>query len=175
MFKALGENASDKDGKEAHLSTRKVLDNLKQEESLLTVLKLPVGVKWLSNKGFREGLKALQQEENVKEKESKEKLTVAGESSFNLPKMIDIPAGKFTMGDGLDSDNPAHEVTLSGFEISETQITQSQYEAIMWDNPSYFKGKDLPVETVLWDDAMEFCKILSSKTGRKYTLPMEAQ
>lgn len=54
-------------------------------------------------------------------------------------------------------------------------VTQAQYQAIMGTNPSNFKGDDLPVEQVSWNDAVEFCRKLSAKTGREYRLPTEAE
>ena len=90
-----------------------------------------------------------------------------------------IPAGTFTMG-GSGSDEKKHEVTLTKpFWLGRTEVTQGQWEAVMGNNPSHFKGKDLPVEQVSWDDAQEFCKKLNEKSllpaGWQWALPTEAQ
>jgi formylglycine-generating enzyme required for sulfatase activity len=44
-------------------------------------------------------------------------------------------------------------------------VTQAQYEQVMGVNPSNFKGRDLPVEMVSWDDAQEFCKKATRTAG----------
>lgn len=82
--------------------------------------------------------------------------------------LVSIPAGTFQMGsdDGGDNEKPVHTVTLDySFEMSQTEITQEQYETIMGENPSSFSGTNLPVETVSWYDAVTFCNNLSSSEG----------
>jgi formylglycine-generating enzyme required for sulfatase activity len=100
-----------------------------------------------------------------------------------------LPAGKFLMGSpkgdmGAANDesdrapnNPAqHEVTLSKpFLIGVTEITQEQYQQVTGTNPSHFKGADLPVDSVSWEDATRFCKMLSDKTGKVVRIPTEAE
>ncbi|MCX7020598.1 MAG: formylglycine-generating enzyme family protein, partial [Candidatus Sumerlaeota bacterium] len=96
--------------------------------------------------------------------------------------MVWIPPGAFDMG-SPDSENgrssgegPVHRVTLDGFLLGKTEVTQAQYEKIAGTNPSSFKGDgNLPVENVSWNDAVSFCKKLSGKSGRTFTLPTEAQ
>lgn len=81
--------------------------------------------------------------------------------------MVPIPGGTFQMGsDRFTTSKPIHTVTLSPFEMSETEITQGQYETIMNANPSTYKG-DLtrPVETVNWQEAVSFCNRLSISQG----------
>jgi len=98
-------------------------------------------------------------------------------------RLVLIPAGKFMMGSpategGRNSEEgPQHEVTISkSFYMGVFEVTQEQYEQVMGDNPSYFKGSGNPVENIAsWDDAVAFCKKLSTKTGKKVTLPTEAQ
>ncbi|MDC0279224.1 formylglycine-generating enzyme family protein, partial [bacterium] len=93
-----------------------------------------------------------------------------------------IPAGTFTMGDasGEDDETP-HEVTLTKpFKMGIHEVTQAQYEQVMGVNPSGFKGADNPVETLSWDDAVEFCRRLSElpaekAAGNVYRLPTEAE
>ena len=97
-----------------------------------------------------------------------------------------IPAGKFLMGTPLteqerSQDETQHEVTLTqGFRMGVHEVTQAQYEQVMGQNPSHFKGATLPVEKVSYDDALAFCKKLSDlpaekAAGRKYRLPTEAE
>lgn len=94
--------------------------------------------------------------------------------------MVGVPAGSFEMGDPLmDDATPVHTVTLPGFLIGQTPITQAQWQAVMGTNPSRFQGfadsPQLPVERVSWEDAVEFCRRLSALSGDLYTLPSEAQ
>ena len=97
-------------------------------------------------------------------------------------RLVLIPAGKFMMGSPAteagrgSNEGPQHEVTISKpFYMGAFEVTQEQYEQVMGVNPSGFKGAKNPVETVSWDDAVEFCKKLSARTGKKVMLPTEAQ
>ncbi len=97
-------------------------------------------------------------------------------------RLVLVPAGKFMMGSpateaGRSSDEgPQHEVTISkSFYMGVFEVTQEQYEQVMGVNHSGFKGAKNPVETVSWDEAVEFCKKLSARTGKKVMLPTEAQ
>ena len=105
--------------------------------------------------------------------------------------MIWIKPGTFIMGSpenelGRANDEDQYEVTLTqGYWLGKFEVTQAQYEAVMGKNPSYWywKGADLPVEMVCWNDAMEFCAKLTASEkaagrlpeGYEYTLPTEAQ
>lgn len=90
--------------------------------------------------------------------------------------LVKIPTGEFMMGsNNAEDEKPIHKVELKGFYMSKYPITQAQYEAIMDINPSHFKGKNNPVESVSWDMAQKFCQNLSKKIGKKYQLPSESQ
>ena len=97
-----------------------------------------------------------------------------------------IPAGKFLMGSPetekrREGGETQHEVTLTqGFRMGIHEVTQAQYEQVMGQNPSQFKGATLPVETVRYNDALEFCQKLSDlpaekAAGHQYRLPTEAE
>jgi formylglycine-generating enzyme required for sulfatase activity len=107
-------------------------------------------------------------------------LDLGGGVKLNL---VLIPAGNFMMGSTPEDaggwkffECPQRGVTLTKpFYMGVFEVTQAQYEAVMGANPSQFKGVDLPVEKVSWDDAAEFCKKLSEKTGRTVRLATEAE
>jgi formylglycine-generating enzyme required for sulfatase activity len=90
--------------------------------------------------------------------------------------LVYVVAGEFMMGaqDGIIDETPVHKVKLTkGYYIGKYEVTQSQWEAVMGDNPSYFKnsGKYAPVENVSWDNCHEFCR----KIGGGLRLPTEAE
>ena len=95
--------------------------------------------------------------------------------------MVEIPGGTFIMGspksekDRSSSEGPQRQVTVPSFYMGKYELTQAQYQAIMGTNPSKFKGDNRPVEGVSWNNAVEFCKKLSQKTGKNYRLPSEAE
>lgn len=112
-------------------------------------------------------------------------------------KMVWVEGGDFLMGctseqggDCSSDEQNVRRVTVDGFYIGMLEVTQSQWEKVIGtsiyqqeakDDPSddtnYFfgVGSDYPMYYVSWDEAMEFCRLLSQKTGKTYTLPTEAQ
>ncbi len=93
-----------------------------------------------------------------------------------------IPAGEFMMGspesvdDTDDKAKPQHKVRITKpFYLGVHEVTQAEYEKVMGENPSNFKGARNPVEQVSWNDAVEFCRKLSAKEGKTYRLPVEAE
>jgi len=104
--------------------------------------------------------------------------------------MVAIPSGSFLMGspetesERYDDESPQHEVTVQSFFLSKYPITQAQWREVarlpqvnreLDPDPSGFKGDRLPVESVSWQRAVEFCDRLSAVTGRTYRLPTEAE
>ena len=96
----------------------------------------------------------------------------------DCPEMVVIPAGSFHMGSNDSADQrPSHRVSVPSFLRSKTEVTQGQWKALMFSNPSSFDqcGDDCPVEMVSWNDAQEFTRRLSQKTGKAYRLPSESE
>ena len=96
--------------------------------------------------------------------------------------MVRVEAGTFTMGatpemkEPFDWEKPTHQVTLTNdYYIGKYEVTQALWQAVMGNNPSYFKGGNLPVEYVSWDDCQEFISKLNNMTGKKFRLPTEAE
>lgn len=112
--------------------------------------------------------------------------------------MVRIPAGEFRMGSagGEADEAPVHRVRISrDFEIGKFEVTQAQWETVMLDphakagaqrttpegatvgsDPSHFKGRSLPVESVSWDDIQAFLARLNARDrDHTYRLPTEAE
>jgi formylglycine-generating enzyme required for sulfatase activity len=92
--------------------------------------------------------------------------------------MVVIPAGSFVMGSNEHvAERPVHSVNVPAFMLGRTEVTQRQWIAVMGTNPSHFNncGMDCPVESINWNDAQEFARRLSQKTGKNYRLPSEAE
>jgi formylglycine-generating enzyme required for sulfatase activity len=93
-----------------------------------------------------------------------------GDSPVLGMQMVSIPKGSFTMGSGSGEsgrfDNETtRKVTIGAFAMGKFEVTQAQYERVMGYNPSFFREANLPVETVTWYDAIEFCNKLSVMEG----------
>ena len=122
---------------------------------------------------------AQQQPAASKPSNSKNTLTFTVKGiTFNMKK---VEGGTFMMGAtsemeyASDIEKPAHKVTLSTYYIGETEVTQALWQAVMEENPSEFKGRNLPVENVSWSDCQLFIEELNSLTGKKFRLPTEAE
>ena len=108
-------------------------------------------------------------------------------------KMIWVEGGEFIMGctseqsDCDDDEQNVRRVKVDGFYIGMLEVTQSQWEKVMGTSvyqqrdkestsePMRGVGPDYPMYYVSWEEASEFCRLLSNKTGKTYTLPTEAQ
>jgi formylglycine-generating enzyme required for sulfatase activity len=104
-------------------------------------------------------------------------------------RLVTIPEGQFTMGSQTEQEDnateqPAHQVKIAGFLMSQTPITQAQWRAVaslpqeylrLNPQPSEFRGENLPVDSVSWAEALEFCARLSRYSQKNYRLPSEAE
>ncbi len=104
-------------------------------------------------------------------------LTPSLKNSIGM-ELILIKPGEFRMGSdpGVEDEKPVHEVViLKPFYLGKYEVIQAEWRAVMGNNPSWFKGDNLPVEGVSFDEAKEFCRKLSQMTGEEYRLPSEAE
>jgi len=97
-------------------------------------------------------------------------------------KAVLITPGTFQMGSNPSEKGyrwfevPKHQVTLTKpFYLGIYEVTQSQWKAVMGNNPSYIKGEDQPVENVSWDDVQLFLQKLNAMRPETYRLPTEAE
>ena len=114
---------------------------------------------------------------------------VSGSNVISIPvkngitiDMVKVEAGTFMMGATSEMENPyswekpVHQVTLTNdYYIGKYEVTQALWKTVMGSNPSYFKGDNLPVEQVSWNDCQEFISKLNGLTGKKFRLPTEAE
>jgi formylglycine-generating enzyme required for sulfatase activity len=81
---------------------------------------------------------------------------------------VRVEGGTFQMGTasgGSNDERPVHTVTVKSFSIGKYEVTQKEWQEIMGNNPSRFRGDNRPVENVSWFDAVEYCNRLSLKEG----------
>ena len=108
--------------------------------------------------------------------------SLSAELNKLINNMVYVSGGTFTMGgtseqgsDAESDEKPTHSVTLSSYYICKYEVTQAIWRAVMGSNPSYFKGDNLPVENVSWNDCQTFINRLNNYTGRNFRLPTEAE
>ena len=96
--------------------------------------------------------------------------------------MVSVEGGTFMMGAGEEqpecnaNERPVHQVTLSGFAIGQTEVTQELWVAVMGSNPTNFRGNlQRPVDCVSWNDCQAFIAKLNELTGKTFRLPTEAE
>lgn len=103
-------------------------------------------------------------------------VSLSAELNKLINNMVYVSGGTFIMGGDESSDQtPTHSVTLSSYYICKYEVTQALWRAVMGSNPSKFKGDNLPVEQVSWNDCQTFINRLNNYTGRNFRLPTEAE
>ena len=108
-------------------------------------------------------------------------ITIPVKNGINI-EMVKVEAGSFNMGatpemvNPWEDEKPVHRVTLTNdYYIGKYEVTQALWQAVMGKNPSWFKGNDLPVEQVSWNDCQDFISKLNAMTGKRFRLPTEAE
>jgi formylglycine-generating enzyme required for sulfatase activity len=110
---------------------------------------------------------------------------------LECPELVVVPRGSFWMGSpagtganaagkskapwAQPNEMPQHRVDVPAFAMGKHEVTQEQWTALMGENPSFQKGRNLPVENVSWHDAQAYIRKLSEKTQKNYRLPSEAE
>jgi len=99
--------------------------------------------------------------------------------------MVYVAPGSFMMGspssedgrfDGRFDHETQHRVTLTkGYWLGKYEVTQRQWQSVMGSNPSNFKGDNLPVENVSWDDCQMFIARVNNQLNCGARLPTEAE
>ena len=108
-------------------------------------------------------------------------ITIPVKNGINI-EMVKVEAGSFNMGATPEMENPddrekpVHRVTLTNnYYIGKYEVTQALWKIVMGSNPSNFKGDNLPVEKVSWNDCQKFISKLNKLTGKSFRLPTEAE
>ncbi len=125
--------------------------------------------------------------ERLAEEERRRQAEAAEQARALVGEMVDIPAGRFRMGDlsgeGRDYEKPVHSVTVPPFKLGKYEVTFAQWDACVADggcnghspdNEGWGRG-NRPVINVSWDDVQSFITWLNSRTGGNYRLPSEAE
>ena len=108
-------------------------------------------------------------------------LTIPVKNGISI-EMVKVEAGSFDMGatpemkKPYDWEKPVHRVTLTNnYYIGKYEVTQALWKIVMGSNPSNFKGDNLPVENVSWNNCQKFISKLNKLTGKSFRLPTEAE
>ncbi len=86
------------------------------------------------------------------------------------------PSGFFKKEEGRHDNERQHKVCVEDFQMGKYEVTQAQWQAVMGNNPSYFKGcDDCPVENVSWNEVQKYIEKLNRRSNKRYCFPTEAE
>ena len=103
-----------------------------------------------------------------------------------VPETVDVNPGSFVMGSatGRPDESPPHVVTVRGFRLGRTHVTNAQYAPVVaagrspappwWQDPA-FSAPDQPVVGVTWFEACAYARWLAEAAGGSWRLPTEAE
>lgn len=101
------------------------------------------------------------------------------EISALVDSMVWVEGGSFNMGsdhpDARNREKPVHKVSLDGFFLQKTEMTQDIFQKVMGWNTSYYPCEKCPVNNVSWKVAQAFIEKLNKATGKTFRLPTEAE
>jgi formylglycine-generating enzyme required for sulfatase activity len=123
----------------------------------------------------RERQRIVQEQQRIEAEKEQERQRIAQEQErerqrLEFANMVRINGGTFTMGSPTSEPDRSngevqHSVTVGSFYMGKYEVTQKEWREVMGNNPTYFKGDDLPVEQVSWYDAVEYCNKRSQREG----------
>ena len=118
-----------------------------------------------------DGIPTATREQVMALKAEVQKKIIAALDIKSRQELVDIAGGCFQMGSnvGDPDEKPVHEVCLSPFRMGKHEVSQKYFQSVMVSNPSQNIGADLPVDSVTWDEARDYCKNIGLR------LPTEAE
>ena len=117
------------------------------------------------------GIPRIIRERVVELQEKVKKKMIASTQAGGPVAMVILKGGCFEMGNekGGPLERPAHEVCVASFTMDKYEVTQKYFQAKMNGNPSLFPGANLPVDSVTWMEANEYCQ----KSGKRLATEAE--
>lgn len=95
-----------------------------------------------------------------------------------MSQMVHVEGGEFNLGQTCAEGSNQYElktVSVSSFYISKYELTQDVFFDVIGNDVSYFRGENMPVNHVTWQQVQYFIEQLNERTGKKFRLPTEAE
>lgn len=92
--------------------------------------------------------------------------------------MVLVEGGRYLMGERCEQSAtacPQQKVSINRFSISKYEMTQDIFTQVIGSDISYFRGDNMPVNHVTWQQVQYFITQLNARTGKNFRLPTEAE